>query len=461
MNAVAWSRFQFAFTATYHYLFPQLTMGLALLIVVLKAMGLRTKDPDWDDSARFWAKIFGINFVVGVVSGIPLEFQFGTNWARFSTFAGGVIGVTLAMEGMFAFFAESAFLGLFLFGEKKLGPKLHFASAVMLFCGSWLSGYFIIATNAFMQHPQGHRVNASGALEIADTRAYLLNPWALWEYAHTMTAAVVTGAFVMAAVGAYWQLMGRHRSHARICLRVGVIVGFVACVLQLFPTGDRSGKLVAEHQKSALAAMEGKFETGSHAELVLIGQPDVEGRRLENPVVVPEVLSFLAYGSFGAAVGGLNDIPRDQWPDNIELLYYAYHVMAGLGTILILVSLVAVIQLARKRLFESRKVLWLLMLSFPLPYIATTAGWMTAELGRQPWTVYGLQRTAHATSPKVSAGDIAFSTIGFMGMYLVLGVLFLFLIARLIARGPSPRVASSTEGRPVDHMPSVVPTGAP
>jgi len=195
MDAVVWDRLLFGFTITFHYLFPQLTMGLALLIVVFKILALRTGVSSYNDMARFWARIFGLNFALGVVTGIPMEFQFGTNWARFSDFAGGVIGITLAMEGMFAFFAESAFLGLFLFGEKKLGPKGHFAVGLMLLLGSWLSGYFIVVTNAFMQHPVGHAMGARGALQLNDVWAYLFNPWAIWQYAHTMTAAVITGSF--------------------------------------------------------------------------------------------------------------------------------------------------------------------------------------------------------------------------------------------------------------------------
>jgi cytochrome d ubiquinol oxidase subunit I len=439
MNAVVWDRFQFGFTVTYHYLFPQLTMGLALLILVSKIIAVRRKDPHWDDVARFWARIFAINFAVGVVTGIPLEFQFGTNWSRFSSYAGGVIGMTLAMEGMFAFFAESAFLGLFLFGEKKLGPRGHLAATVMLFLGSWLSGYFIITTNAFMQYPQGFGVGTDGNLHLADVGAFMFNRWVFWQYAHTMCAAVITGAFVMAAVGAYWSLMGIHAQAARRCLKLGVVAGLISTLVQLFPTGDRHGKLVAEHQPAALAAMEGKFETSSHADLAIIGQPNVDERRPENPIFVPRVLSFLAYGSFGATVKGLDDVPRDEWPDNIELLYFAYHIMVGLGTLLILVMLVSAIALWRGTLYRSRKIQWVLMLAFPFPYIATTFGWLTAELGRQPWLVYGLQRTAHGNSPRVAAGDVAFSTLGFCGLYLVIGLAFLYLVLRTIARGPTPR----------------------
>jgi cytochrome bd ubiquinol oxidase subunit I len=442
MGSLGWSRLQFGFTITYHYLFPQLTMGLALVILVFKALALRSKvankQAEYNDLARFWARIFGINFAVGVVTGIPMEFQFGTNWARFSDYSGGVIGITLAMEGMFAFFAESAFLGLFLFGEKKLGPRGHFAVGFMVFLGSWLSGYFIIATNAFMQHPVGHALDASGKLVLVDVWSYLFNSWVFWEYAHTMSAAVITGTFVVAAVAAYWALMGQHAEHTRTALRVSVIIGFAACVMQLFPTGDQHGKLVAEHQPVALAAMEGKFESESEADLAIIGQPNVAERRLENPIVVPYVLSFLAYGSFGAEVKGLDAFPRSEWPDNIELLYFAYHVMVGLGTILLAIMAVSAALLWKNRLERTRPALWVLMLAFPFPYIATTAGWMTAELGRQPWLVYGLMRTSEGNSHRVSAGNVAFSTLGFMGLYVVLGLLFVFLVLRAVARGPVP-----------------------
>ncbi len=445
MGAVTWDRVQFGFTVTYHYLFPQLTMGLAFLIVIAKIAALRHDDAHWNRLARFLAKIFAINFAVGVVTGIPLEFQFGTNWARFSDYAGGVIGMTLAMEGMFAFFAESAFLGLFLYGEKRLGPRGHLITAIVLCAGSWLSGYFIITTNAFMQHPAGFAVGADSRLHLADAGAFLLNPWALWQYAHTMCAAVITGAFVVAAIGAFWSLLGKHDEVARRALKLGVIVGLVATIVQLFPTGDQSGKLVARYQPAALAAMEGKFETSSPAELALIGQPNVEERRLENPIFVPRALSYLAYGSFGATVIGLNDIPQDQWPDNVELLYFAYHIMVGLGTVLLLVMAVSALALWRGTLYRSRTLRWALMLAFPFPYIATTFGWLTAELGRQPWVVYGLQRTVDGSSPNVGAGDVAFSTLGFLGLYLVVGLLFLYLVGRQLARGPEVAVEAETE----------------
>ena len=238
MDALTIHRLHFAFTVTFHYIFPQLTMGLALLMVVLKTMALRTGDEHYNRAARFWARIFAINFAMGVVTGIPMEFQFGTNWARFSKSAGGVIGQTLAMEGVFSFFLESSFLGLFLFGEKKLGPRGHWLAGFLVFLGSWLSGFFIVATDAWMQHPVGYALGPHGEILLTQFWGLLLNPWLVWQYLHNMTGAVVTAAFAMAAVGAFYLLVKRAEAYGRTFVRVGVIAGVVASALMLFPTGD-------------------------------------------------------------------------------------------------------------------------------------------------------------------------------------------------------------------------------
>jgi cytochrome d ubiquinol oxidase subunit I len=248
----------------------------------------------------------------------------------------------------------------------------------------------------------------------------------------------VTASFVMTAVGAFYALQSLHEAQARRFLRVGVIAGLTASVLVAFPTGDGQAKLVARYQPESLAAMEGRFESGPMAEIVLIGQPNVREKRLDNPIVVPGVLSFLAFGTFHANVPGLDQFPINTWPDNIELLYYSFHIMAGLGTLLILTMAVATLLEWRGSLFTSRPMLWVLMLAFPFPYIATTAGWMTAELGRQPWIVYGLMRTVDGASPTVHSGTTLFTLLGFCGLYFVLGVLFLFLIGREISHGPDP-----------------------
>ena len=435
-DALFWHRMQFGFTISFHYIFPQLTMGLALLVVVLMTIARRSGRPEWNDAARFWIRIFGLSFAMGVVTGIPMEFQFGTNWAGFTARTGGVIGQSLAMEGLFAFFLESSFLALLLWGERRLGPRVHYWTALALFVGSWLSGYFIIVTNAFMQHPVGHSVDAAGTFQLAELGAFLRNPWAVVQYLHNQCAATVTGAFAMTAVGAFWTLRRQHAAIARVSLRTGVIAGLVAASLTAFPSGHLQGRQVAANQPVTLAAMEGRFEGGPRAPLAMIGQPNVPERKLDNPIQLPAVLSWIAYGDFSANVRGLNEFPEHDWPDNIELLYYAFHIMVGLGTLFIGVMGLAALQLVRGRLQSSRWLLRILALAFPFPFIANTAGWMTAELGRQPWLVYGLMRTAEGSSPTVHSGATLFTLLGFAGLYFVLGVLFLALVSKEIVHGP-------------------------
>jgi cytochrome d ubiquinol oxidase subunit I len=439
-SALLVHRIHFAFTVTFHYLFPQLTMGLAPLIVIFEWVGLRRKDETYLQAARFWAKIFGINFLIGVVTGIPLEFQFGTNWSQFSRYAGGVVGQTLAMEGVFSFFIESAFLGLFLYGEKLLTPRLHWWTGVAVFLGSWLSGFFIIVTDAWMQYPVGYAKAANGSLQLSSFWQLLLNPWAWWQYAHNMSGAVITGSVVMSSVGAFYLIAGRFETHARIFVKTGVISGLIFSVLQLFPTGDGQGRMIALHQPVTLAAMEALFESQAGAPLIILGQPNVEQRKIDNPLEVPEALSFLTYRAWKAEVQGLDAFPQDLWPQNIALLYYSYHIMVGLGTIFIAIMLLAAWLLWRGRLFSSHWMLWVLMLALPFPYIANTAGWITAELGRQPWLVYGLMRTADGYSKMVSAGNGMFTLLGFLGMYALLGILFIFLVSREIEHGPVAEV---------------------
>jgi len=445
VSALLLHRIHFAFTVTYHYLFPQLTMGLALLMVILKSLAIYTRNERYNQGARFWARIFAVNFVIGVVTGIPMEFQFGTNWSQFSRTTGGVIGQPLAMEGLFSFFLESASLGLFLFGEKRLSPWMHWVSAFLVFVGSWISGFFIIITNAWMQHPVAYRVLPNGVYEVTSFWGLLTNPWGLLEYMHNMSGAVITGAFVMCAVGAFYVLENRFAAYGEIFLRVGVIAGVCASVAQIFPTGDFQGRYLAQHQPPAMAAMEGLFNTQRGAGIVLMGQPNEETQTIDNPLVVNDVLSFLIYGARHAEVKGLDQVPRDEWPQPLPLLFYSYHIMAGLGTYFALLMVVCLFLLWRGKLFQTRWALWPLLLSFPLPYIANTAGWLTAEIGRQPWVVFGLIRTSDGYSKYVSAGNGLFTLLGFMGLYTVLAILFILLVYRIIDQGPEPqpeRVAS-------------------
>jgi cytochrome d ubiquinol oxidase subunit I len=308
----------------------------------------------------------------------------------------------------------------------------------MVFLGSWLSGYFIIATDAWMQHPIGYRIAGDGQIHLESFWALLFNPWAGWQYAHNMNGSVITACFVMAGIGAFYLLVGKHQRFGELFVRLGVVVGVASTILQLFPTGDAQGRMVALHQPVTLAAMEGLFTTERGAPLAIIGQPDVERMRLDNPIYIPNMLSFLTYRRWQAEVRGLEAYPREDWPDNIPLLYYSYHIMVGLGTIFIAIMVLSAWLLWNGRLFQARPMLWILMLSLPFPYIANTAGWITAEVGRQPWLIYGLMRTADGYSKNVSAGNAMFTLIGFMGMYALLTILFLFLVQREIAHGPEP-----------------------
>jgi cytochrome bd ubiquinol oxidase subunit I len=446
-------RLHFAFTVTYHYIFPQLTMGLAPLIVVLKTLGLRTNDAVYDDAARFWGKIFGINFLAGVVTGIPMEFQFGTNWAKFSHLTGGVIAQPLAMEGVFSFFLESAFVGLFLFGEKRLSRIGHWWVGFLVFLGTWLSGFFIVAADAWMQHPVAYNRLPDGTFEVTGFWGVLTNPWALIQYAHTMSGAAITGAFAMAGTGAYYLLSDRHLSYGRIFVRVGVVAGLLFSVTQVFPTGDIHGKYMARHQPVTTAAMEGLFNTERGAPIVIVGQPDVERQRIDNPIRVNRVLSFLIYGTSTAEVRGLNDFPRENWPTNIPLLYFTYHIMAGLGTIFVAIMLLAAMLLWRGTLFGARWMQWILLLSIPFPFISNTAGWIAAEVGRQPWLVYGLVRTSEGASSNVSAANGLFTLLGFMGLYAVLSILVLFLVQLTVSQGPEPAMSGH------DHSPAAPAAG--
>jgi cytochrome d ubiquinol oxidase subunit I len=452
-------RLQFTLTVTFHYIFPILTMGLALFVAWLKTVSYLGREDhrfrlwrktqeerdDYESAARFWAKIFAVNFAFGVVTGIPLEFQFGTNWAKFSNYAGGVIGTTLAMEGAFAFFAESIFLGVFLAGRERFSARVHWISSLMLFAGSWLSGFFIIATNAWMQHPVAYS-RSGDKLQLDSFWGLISNPWVRWQYLHNMSGAAITGAFVLAAMGALFMLLGRHERFARLSIRVGVIGALIFCVLQIFPTGDRAAHDVSVHQPATFAAMEGAFKTEKGAPLVIIGNPNTEQRKLDSTLAMPKLLSFLTSKRWDETIKGLNDIPTDQWPDSVPLVYYAYHIMVGLGTILVAIAALAVVLLWRRKLYGSKPMLWALMVAFPFTFIANIAGWATAETGRQPWLVYGLLRTKEGASPagSVPAGTGIFTLLGFAGLYLFIGILYLVLMIRIVARGPDDPELTTT-----------------
>ncbi len=435
-DTLFWSRAQFAFTLTYHYLFPQLTMGLAWIIVYFKWKYLRTGDERFGNAARFWSRIFGINFAVGVVTGIPMEFQFGTNWANFSKYSGNVIGQTLAMEGMFAFFLESAMIGAMVWGEKRLGPRNHFLATFGVALGSWTSGYFILLTNAFMQHPSGYAFAADGTLRLDNVAHFLLNPWGLVMFMHNQCAALVTGSFVVAAVGAGYALAGKHREQASLFLKTGTVAGLIFSFLVAFPTGDRQAKFVAKYQPVVLAGMEGHFHTATDVELNVIGQPNVAQQRLDNAIYLPRALKRARVRAYECQRSRARRLSPGPVADEYRpaLLRLPHH--GGAGNLFHPFDGHCQYSALRGRLEQSRNLLWLLMLAFPFPYIATTAGWMTAEMGRQPWLVFNLFRTSQGVSDVVSGGNVLFTLLGFCGLYFLLGVLYLFLIGREIALGP-------------------------
>jgi len=435
-----YDRMQFAFTITFHYLFPQLTMGLSLIVIYFKWKFLRTKTEKYNNAAIFWMKIFALNFAMGVVTGIPMEFQFGTNWAKFSELTGGIIGQTLAMEGMFSFFLESSFLGLFIFGEKLLGQKLHFLTGFLVFLGSWASGYLIIATHSWMQNPVGYEILENGKYVLNNFSALFSNPWLWPSYLHNQAASMVTSSFVVAAIGAFYLLNKKNEDFGKLFVKTGVIFGLISSILLAIPTGDLLAKNVAKYQPVAFAAMEGIFHTEKGgSEIILIGQPDVRNKKLDNKIAVPNILSFLTYGSWNKEVKGLDQFSEENYPTNIPLLYYSYHIMVGLGTIFIGIMALALFQLFRKKLFGTKWILWMLLFLLPFPYIANTTGWYIAELGRQPWLVYNLLRTAEGASPTVSSGNTLFTLLGFIGLYLLLGMLFLLQVGKIINKGPEPQ----------------------
>jgi cytochrome d ubiquinol oxidase subunit I len=438
-DMIFYDRLQFAFTITFHYIFPQLTMGLSLMIVFFKWKFLRTNIQKYNDAALFFMKIFAINFTMGVVTGIPMEFQFGTNWAKFSELTGGIIGQTLAMEGLFSFFLESSFLALFIFGEKLMGQKLHFLTGFLVFLGSWASGWFILATNAWMQHPVGYEILDNGKFVLNNFSSLFTNPWLLPAFLHNQVASVVTSSFVVASIGAFYILRNKNLEHGKLFLKTGVVFGFIASVLVAFPTGDWNAKNVAKYQPATFAAMEGIFETeNAGAEIVLIGQPNMVKKKLDNKIAVPNILSFLTYQDWHKQIPGMDQFKEEELPDNIPALYYSYHIMVGLGTIFIGVMALAIFFLWRNRLHTIKPLLWAIMFLVPFPYIANITGWYTAELGRQPYLVYGLLRTSEGISPTVSSGNTLFTLLGFVGLYMLLGLLFLVLVGKTIHQGPKP-----------------------
>jgi len=438
MDVLTLARVQFALTIAFHYIFPPLTIGLGLILVVMEGMYLRTRQPLYHAMTRFWVRIFGLIFAVGVATGIVMEFQFGTNWAGYSRYVGDIFGSLLAAEGIFAFFLESGFLAILLFGWDRVSPKVHFLSTVMVSLGSIFSAVWITVANSWQQTPAGFHLVGEGVLARAELTSFVqavLNPSAMDRLGHVLVAAFQTGAFLVLSVSAYYLLKRRHEEFARASIRIALVVAVAASLLQLV-TGDFSAKTVAKYQPAKLAAFEGLYgESVPGAPLTLFGWVDEGREEVRFGVAVPGMLSWLVHGNTAQPVTGLRAFrPEDRPP--VQVVFQAYHAMVGMGMALIFVSMLGVFLWWRGSLFERRWFLKILVVAVALPELANQLGWMSAEVGRQPWIVYGLLRTKDALSAVVSAGETLTSLILFTLVYLLLFALFIYLLDHKIKEGP-------------------------
>jgi len=436
MDALTLSRLQFAFTISFHYLYPPLSIGLGLLLVGIEALWLKTKKPLYHQMARFWTKVFALTFAIGVATGIVMEFEFGTNWATYSRYVGDVFGSALAAEGIFAFFLESGFLAVLLFGWDKVGPKLHFFATCMVALGAHFSAIWIIVANSWMQTPAGFHIVGEGLharAEITDFWAMVFNPSSMDRLSHTVVGAWQAGAWLMVSIGAWYLLRKQHREFARASMKIGLTLSLVASLLTLV-TGDRSAGGVSRNQPAKFAALEGHWETAPQAAVHVVGWVD-EKTETTHGVAIPGLLSWLATHDANTPITGLRDIPRDERPP-VNFTFQLFHLMVAIGFTMIGLALWAAWKLWRGTLENSRALLWLLVISVLGPQIANQAGWWAAEVGRQPWIVYKLLRTSQSLSAVVHANQIVASMIMFTSVYLLLFAAFVFLLNDKIKHGP-------------------------
>lgn len=437
MDVEILARIQFAFTIGFHYIYPPLSIGLGLMLVILEALYLRTGNRIYEMAVRFWIRIFALIFGIGVATGIIMEFEFGTNWATYSKYVGDIFGSALAAEGIFAFALESGFLGILIFGWNRVGPRVHFLSTIMVFLGSMFSAVWIVVANSWQQTPAGFHIVGTGMnarAEITDFWAMVFNPSSADRILHVWTGAILAGAFLVLSVNAWYLLHKKHLEIARPTFKIALVVVTLFSLLQLF-FGDRSADVVARHQPAKLAAMEGHWDSSGAAGMYLFGYVDKHHEKTYG-ISIPGGLSFLTYGSFRAPVTGLRSFKPEDRPSQVNSVFQVYHLMVICGVAMIFLSLLGCWLWWRKTLFKYRWLLWIYALSVLLPQIANQAGWFTAEMGRQPWVVYGLLRTSDALSKAVTANQIVFSLILFTIVYIVLFTLFLFLLNRKIQHGP-------------------------
>ncbi|BDG10335.1 cytochrome ubiquinol oxidase subunit I [Anaeromyxobacter paludicola] len=434
MDALMLARIQFAVTIGFHFIFPPISIGLGWMLVAAEWLGWKKNDPDFVRVGKFFGKLFAVNFAVGVATGIVMEFQFGTNWAQYSKYVGDIFGAPLAAEGVFAFFLESTFLGLYLYGRGRVSKALHWFSALMVAVGATLSAFWIIVANSWQQTPAGYVVR-NGRAELTSFYDAVFNPSTMPRYLHTVTAAIVTGAFVMAGVAAWHLLRDRDSAFARKAMRIGVVAGLIFSILEVMPFGHLHAQQVARTQPEKFAAIEGLYTSQNHAPLVLFAIPFSPPPQLKANIEVPGMLSWMAFGDMAAHVQGLDAVPQEDRPP-LWLTFVSFHNMVALGSWFILVMSLAAWNLYTGKLFTNRLLLKALVWSIPLPVVACELGWTAAEVGRQPWIVYKLLRTSQAHSATVTAGEIWFSLLLFGAIYLALGALWLFLMIKKAKTDP-------------------------
>lgn len=437
MDVLILSRIQFAVTIAFHYIYPPLSIGLGIMMVIMEGLYLKTKNPLYHEMTRFWVKIFGLTFAIGVATGIVMEFEFGTNWATYSRYVGDIFGSALAAEGIFAFFLESGFLAVLLFGWDKVKPGIHFLATVMVCLGAHFSAIWIVVAGSWMQTPAGYHIVGEGMqarAEITDFWAMVFNPSSMDRLVHVVLGCWQAGATMVLSISAYYLLRNRHKEFARTSMKIALGVALFASIAQLI-SGHHSAKGVAKHQPPKLAAMEGHYAPSAPADLWLFGWVDDKNQKVRFGIKIPGMLSYLVHGDTQEPVTGLNAYAKEDRPP-VNVVFQFYHIMIAIGFMLIALNIVGVFLLWRGKLFECRPVLWLFVFSVLGPQIANQAGWFTAEIGRQPWIVYGLLRTSEALSKTVTANMVLTSLIMFTIIYVLLFVLFIFLLDRKIKHGP-------------------------
>jgi cytochrome d ubiquinol oxidase subunit I len=439
MDVLTLSRFQFALTIGFHYIYPPLSIGLGVLLVLMEGLWLQTNRPIYHQMARFWTKVFALTFAIGVATGIVMEFEFGTNWASYSRYVGDVFGSALAAEGIFAFFLESGFLALLLFGWNRVSRGVHFLATCLVCLGAHFSAIWIVVANSWQQTPAGYHLVGEGLrarAEITDFWAMVFNPSSLDRLFHTVCGAWQAGASLVVSVSAWYLLQRKHQEFARASLKIGLGVGLAASLLQLV-SGHSSAVGVAKNQPAKLAAFEGLYETTTNAPLTLWGWVDEKNETLRASAAVPGLLSYLIHGDTHQPVVGLREAapdPKDRPPVNFS--FQLYHAMIAIGMAMIALSAAGFLYFWRGSLFEQRWLLRLLVLSVLGPQLANQCGWFAAETGRQPWIVYKLLRTSEGLSAVVKANTVLTSIILFSFIYLLLFAVFIYLLNDKIQHGP-------------------------